>query len=66
MKCIKAHGSCSKCGRYSEAQGADDEDATDLLNHEHGHEFGHAFHGVPDYDDVDNAKPAKRKPRRVT
>ena len=51
MKGTKASGNCSKagCGRYSEAIGADKADALMLLNHEHGYDFKHVFHGVPTY-----------------
>lgn len=63
MKAIKAHGNCAKtgCGRYSEAIGADEEDARIMLNHEHGHEFKHCFDGDPKFEEVDTTTPTRRK-----
>jgi len=56
MKCIKASGQCGLCGRYSEAIGADREDALILLNHEHGYEYKHVFHGEPTYREVERSE----------
>ncbi len=61
MKATKASGNCSKtgCGQYSEAYGANESDALMLLNHEHGHEHKHVFHGVPNYKQVNMVEEKK-------
>ena len=47
MNYYEARGTCNheNCGRFSKAQGADKEDATHMLMHEHGSKFKHAFDG---------------------
>lgn len=62
MKAIKAYGNCSKtgCGRYSQAYGANETDAQMLLNHEHGHEFGHVFWGQPTFEQVNMIEEKKK------
>ena len=70
MIAVKAHGKCARsdCGRYSEAIGADQDDAHILLNHEHGHEYRHCFEGQPLFQQVDTNKDTnpKRKQRRAS
>lgn len=56
MKAVKASGSCADCGRYSEATGADEEDARILLNHEHGHEYEHCYNGDVTFKVIDTNK----------
>lgn len=62
MIAVKVQGTCL-CGRYSEAVGADEADARILLNHEHGHEYKHAFDGEMTFKAVDTNAP--KKPRRA-
>jgi hypothetical protein len=67
VKATKAYGNCSKtgCGQYTEAFGADETDAQMLLNHEHGHDHKHVFHGVPKFKQVNMVEEVKHeKPRR--
>jgi hypothetical protein len=44
MNAIAAQGTCA-CGTFSKSYGADERDATLLLNHHHGHDNGHPFNG---------------------
>lgn len=46
MVYFSARGTCNKCGRYSTATGADEQDAKLLLANDHGAEHGHAFEGA--------------------
>lgn len=44
MNTVRARGTCT-CGQFTEAHGADENDARDMLNHSHGMDFKHSFAG---------------------
>jgi len=45
MEAMSAQGTCTACGTFTKAHGADERYATLLFNHAHGHDNGHAFQG---------------------
>lgn len=44
MRSVRIKGTCV-CGQFTEAHGADEDDARDMLNHSHGMDFKHSFDG---------------------
>lgn len=53
MNSREVFGTCDDCGRYSAVQSLRAADDSQLLNHEHGHEYGHAFRGSPGSREVE-------------